>query len=572
MAFRQKGYKNPRLTGSTGIFNPRTQPKQPAGTPYNRAAPPPSAPMRGGLLREAAKQRARAPGAGGPPIPETKYPIRPQPAPQPSRSTIGAGDEARRAAAARMEGFEPIEYGGQPGGGEQPPPEQFGPQFTPGMGMPDQGPPEPVTEAPTPPVVPGVPGLGPLSPMSGAAPAEDTPGETEDPSDDQAPGGGVPAPPGVPVDPTSTPVGPPGQPGAPYVGPPGTEGLEYVDGYGWITPEDAAKIKGTKETQEYVDGYGWMTKEDAAKIKAAKAGQAYGGDPTVNYPGDGDPTGGDPTKPPPLVPQEDAEGQSENIQEFILELKDIADSGAAREQKLQEQKGVFLEAIDRMIREAALRRMGSAGIIGKGFGGIAGKFAKEMNATAIEDKRLEVEAMANAINAYVTLHGNELDGETKAALLEAQDIADKYSQFHAEMNNILADVKDLDGFSGGGYTKIYTMFEKYVMGGVLKGDGTPWTTADLLDEFYVKRDMKMWWNGLEPDGTYDPELKGVKSQLSGSSGTVQRNVLWMMMDQVKDSNPEYYDILKAYRDGIPSGDAPIASEEEEEDTPPGIFP
>lgn len=524
MAFRQKGYKNPRLTGSTGIFNPRTQPKQPAGTPYNRAAPPPSAPMRGGLLREAAKQRARAPGAGGPPIPETKYPIRPQPAPQPSRSTIGAGDEARRAAAARMEGFEPIEYGGQPGGGEQPPPGQFGPQFTPGMGMPDQGPPQPVTEAPTPPVVPGVPGLGPLSPMSGAAP-EDTPGEAEPPPGEAPPTEYYPPETPPPEDPGAT-----GYKQKTLIGYDQDENPIYSEeeyvGDAPSVPEDT-EAPVTESEGFQTEGQKQKALEEATAIDQAQQAEAA-----------------------KMKPATDAAGQSENIQETILKLTNIGQSGAAREQKLQEQKGVFLEAIDRMIREAALRRMGSAGIIGKGFGAIAGKFAKEMNATAIEDKRLEVEAIANAINAYVTLHGNELDAETKAALLEAQDVADKYSQFHAEMNNILADVYDVDGFSGGGYTKIYTMFEKYVMGGAMKGDGTPWTTADLLDTFYVKRDGKFWWNGLEPDGTYDPELKDVKMQLKGTNGTNQRKVLWMMITKAEGSNPEYAQLLRELRDSI----------------------
>ena len=526
MASRQKGYKNPRLTGSTGIFNPRVQPKQPAGTPYNRAAPPPSAPMRGGLLREAAKQRARAPGAGAPPVPETKYPIRPQPAPQPARSTIGAGDEARRAAAARMEGFQPIGYGGQPEGGSQQPPEQFGPQFTPGMGMPDQGPPQSVTPAPMEPIVTEGPGLGPMYPMAGAAPEEGTPGEAEPQPESPAP---APEP-----EPTAPLPPPPGGPkaagykqktliGYDENGNPVYSEEEYIGDAPSVVHEEDATTS---------DPYMTDAQKQKALEKATAIDQAHQAEMAK------------------MKPESEAEGQSQNIQEYILDLKDIADSGAAREQKLQEQKGVFLEAIDRMIREAALRRMGSAGIIGKGFGAIAGKFAKEMNATAIEDKRLEVEAMANAINAYVTLHGNELEGETKAALLEAQDTADKLSQFHAEMNNILADTES-DGFSGKGYTQMYEMFHEFVMGGVENPEtGAPWTTAEIFNKFYVKRKSKFWWNGMKPDGSYDPELKDVKMQLAGQNKKNQRDILWEMMIGVKDTNPEYFEALKAYRDSL----------------------
>ena len=78
----------------------------------------------------------------------------------------------------------------------------------------------------------------------------------------------------------------------------------------------------------------------------------------------------------------------------------------------------------------------------------------------------------------------------------------------------------------------------------MKGDGTPWTTADLLDTFYVKRNGKFWWNGLEPDGTYDPELKDVKMQLKGTNGTNQRKVLWMMITKAEGSNPEYAQLLR----------------------------
>ncbi len=237
----------------------------------------------------------------------------------------------------------------------------------------------------------------------------------------------------------------------------------------------------------------------------------------------------------PTVPFGDDPGS--DIKGLIEDLSGISKDSEAQKEALAGQKSEYLEAVDRMVREGALRRMGSGGAFARGFGTIAGKYATAINATALKNKEIEMNGLSTAISNYVNLHSAELDDETKKMLADWQIHTDKIAQFHAEINNWLTDT-EADSMSNKGYTQLYTLFNELVLSGeVNPTTGQPWTNADIMNTFYTKRKGKVWWNGVEPDGSFDPDA--VMAQLKGiDSKSDQKEILQAMRADLKTKNTD----------------------------------
>jgi len=231
------------------------------------------------------------------------------------------------------------------------------------------------------------------------------------------------------------------------------------------------------------------------------------------------------------------EDSGTNIKDLIYDLSGISKDSEAQKEALAGQKSEYLEAVDRMVREGALRRMGSGGAFARGFGTIAGKYATAINATALKNKEIEMNGLSTAISNYVNLHSAELDDETKKMLADWQIHTDKIAQFHAEINNWLTDT-EADSMSNKGYTQLYTLFNELVLSGeVNPTTGQPWTNADIMNTFYTKRHGKVWWNGVGPDGSFDPDA--VKAQLKGIDSDVDRKeILQAMRADLKTKNTD----------------------------------
>ena len=487
----KKRYKNPTIP--TAGRQDTSQPK------YDRKAPPPRAPMRAAASMRVA---SREPREGAPPIPQTQRAPEPETmAAGPVRRAPVSGDTSIRRAAASsmmtpgttMAPTTPVPTTAAP---ETPmvlraPEPEFAPRYAGGGGqgeMPPQQPPAPPTSPfqpeeepalPGGPQAPGLPGMG-----AGVPDLPNTDIISEMPSDPLS----VAPPPGVGEDITLN-EGIVDQTGDLVEGAEGSfEGLVYVDGYGYVTPDDAAQIK-----------------EMQGRRKAKK-----------DFMG---------------------EDSGTNIKDLIYDLSDISKDSEAQKAALAGQKSEYLEAVDRMVREGALRRMGSGGAFARGFGTIAGKYATAINATALKNKEIEMNGLSTAISNYVNLHSAELDGDTKKMLADWQIHTDKIAQFHAEINNWLTDT-EADSMSNKGYTQLYTLFNDLVLSGeVNPTTGKPWTNADIMDTFYTKRHGKVWWNGVGPDGSFDPGA--VEAQLKGIDSDVDRKeILQAMRADLKTKNTD----------------------------------
>ena len=194
-----------------------------------------------------------------------------------------------------------------------------------------------------------------------------------------------------------------------------------------------------------------------------------------------------------------------DIKGLIEDLANQGQDSAAQEAALAGKKSEYLEAVDRMVREGALRRMGSGGAFARGFGTITGKYAREMNNTELKQKELDMSGLSTAISNYINLHATELDDETKRLLADWQVHTDKIAQFHAEMNNTLTDTAS-DKFTGKAYTSMATMWNDYVLAEKINpATDEPWTTHELLAAFFVKHEGQFWWTGHGPDGSYDED-------------------------------------------------------------------
>ena len=264
------------------------------------------------------------------------------------------------------------------------------------------------------------------------------------------------------------------------------------------------------------------------------------------------------------------EDSGTNIKDLIYDLSNISKDSEAQKEALAGQKSEYLEAVDRMVREGALRRMGSGGAFARGFGTIAGKYATAINATALKNKEIEMNGLSTAISNFVNLHAAELDDETKKMLADWQIHTDKIAQFHAEINNWLTDT-EADSMSNKGYTQLYTLFNDLVLSGeVNPTTGQPWTNADIMNTFYTKRHGKVWWNGVEPDGSFDPDA--VEAQLKGiDSHTERKEILQAMRADLKTKNTDgqYDEALAGLGELIDevysSAPGKVKEEEEEEE-------
>jgi len=238
---------------------------------------------------------------------------------------------------------------------------------------------------------------------------------------------------------------------------------------------------------------------------------------------------------------------------------------AAQEAALAGKKSEYLEAVDRMVREGALRRMGSGGAFARGFGTVTGKYAREMNNAELKNKEIEANKLSTAISNYINLHSIELDNETRRILADWQIDAEKKSEFHAEVNNWLKDT-DTGSISTPAYGELYTLWNDLVLSGAVNPEtGEAWTTADLLKQFFVKRKNKMWWNGLDAQGGWSEDsITALRNQMTGQSGSDKHAIIDAIIKDL-EAKGGYEDYIEELRK-LQSEAANEAADETQETT------
>ena len=184
-----------------------------------------------------------------------------------------------------------------------------------------------------------------------------------------------------------------------------------------------------------------------------------------------------------------------------LMTQELGIGSAAKEAQRAETKKEYLDAVNRSMREAALRRVSGAGAMLKGYGVMTGKYTTALNKRAIENAKLEMQERTQRISQFLDQHATLLDAETKQMMFDYQKNADKWTDFTATVaNHLEASGADIRSQAN---SKLTQMFERYVIGGRINPKtGQTWTTQDLLSEFFVQWKGHIWWTGYGPDPTF----------------------------------------------------------------------
>ena len=418
--------------------NPRSLQSKPTGTPFNKNAPTPAAPPRArGLLEAAAQARmgARKQPQGAPPVPATER----QDAPQP---------DIRREAISRMQPATP---------------------FTPDATMAPRTPqptafrPEPMT-----PVQVAAPRFDPMYARSGGQQPGMAPGK-------------------------------------------GDSGEEETNVYA-----EALKLKKKAELEKAGDPpYPGMVPmfDDQGNFTGWTTEDSSAGAPTYysTSPGVDDPSHAQPAMAKADPYYSDSPGMDVVVADGVIDTSDEAAAAAsdlmtkefgigdaAKKAQTAETKKEFLDAVNRSMREAALRRVSGAGAMLRGYGVTTGKYTTALNKRAIENAKLEMQERTERINQFLDQYGMLLDKETKTMMFDYQKNADKWADFTATVANHLeasgADIRSQ------ATTKLTQMFERYVIGNQINPKtGQVWTTQDLMGEFFVQWKGHLWWTGYGPE-------------------------------------------------------------------------